>query len=124
MRVLLVDDDRDTRIIFRTVFQISGHEVVEAADGLEALRMVEQHALDVILMDLQVPGKNGWETTQALQANPETAHIPVIAVSAHALAEHRERARDAGCVGYLTKPVEPLAVVEEVERILRATRVA
>lgn len=119
MRVLLVDDDRDSRIIFRTVFEVSGYEVVEAGDGEEALRLAELHALDVILMDMEVPGRNGWETTRALQEDPQTSRIPVVALSAHALPQHKARAREAGCVSYLTKPIEPKNVVQEVERILR-----
>jgi two-component system, cell cycle response regulator DivK len=120
MKVLLVDDDADSRIIFRTVFQLSGCQVVEAADGLEALRAASEHSLDVILMDLELPGKHGCDTTRELKENSGTSHIPVIAISAHAMPHHKARALDAGCIGYITKPIEPRAVVEEVERILRA----
>ena len=118
MRVLLVDDDRDSRLILRTIFEVSGYEVIAAGDGEDALRMVEEHAPDVILMDLEIPETNGWDATRALHDDLDTSHIPIIAVSAHALPEHKARAREAGCVAYLTKPIEPAAVVREVERIL------
>jgi two-component system, cell cycle response regulator DivK len=120
MRVLLVDDDEDCRAIFRKVLEISGYEVLETGDGTAAIHLAGQEALDVVLMDMEVPGTNGWETTRTLRQDPRTAHIPVIAVSAHAMTEHVERARAAGCVSYLTKPIEPKQVVEEVERILRS----
>ncbi|HLM68345.1 MAG TPA: response regulator, partial [Longimicrobium sp.] len=72
----------------------------------------------VILMDVAMPGIDGWEATRRLKADPETAHIPVVALTAHAMAEDRQRAVDAGCESYLAKPVEPRKVVEEVERLL------
>lgn len=119
MRVLVVDDDHDSRTIFRTAFEAFGYEVMEAGNGEEVLRLVEEQDFDVILMDMQVPGQDGWETTRALQEHPATSDVPVIGVSAHAMDEHISRARAAGCVSYLTKPIEPRYVVEEVERILR-----
>ena len=120
MRVLLVDDDGDSRTIFRTMFERFGHEVLEAEDGEDALRLAGEHPLDVILLDMELPGKNGWEITRILQSDARTARMPVIALSAHALAQHEAQAREAGCVGYLTKPIGPTHVLQAVERILRS----
>ena len=124
MRVLVVDDDGDSRAILRMALEHCGHEVMETGRGSDVLPLARQHPFDAVLMDLEVPGMDGWETTRALRGDPETAHIPVIAVSAHALPAHRARARAVGCVSYLTKPVEPLAVVREVEGILRRAAAA
>lgn len=120
MRVLLVDDDGDSRTIFRTMFERFGHEVVEVENGENALRLAGEHPLDVILLDMELPGKSGWEISRILQEDARTARIPVIALSAHAMAKHEAQAREAGCVGYLTKPIAPKLVLEEVERILRS----
>jgi two-component system, cell cycle response regulator DivK len=118
MRVLVVDDDGDSRNIYRAALEFSGYEVVEAADGEEALRLAVCRSPDVVLMDMAVPRMDGWATTRALREGVRTAHIPVIGVSAHALPAQIARAREAGCVSYLTKPVEPRLIVEEVARTL------
>lgn len=120
MRVLVVDDDADSRIIYTSLLQSRGHEVLAAVDGLEGVRLAEVWGPDVILMDLGVPGIDGWEATRRIKAGRETRSIPVIAVSAHALPEHRARAREAGCCCYLTKPVDPHEVVANIQRTVLA----
>lgn len=120
--VLLVEDNEDNRTIYTTILRHYGHEVHEAATGEEGILMARKHKPGVILMDVAMPGIDGWEATRRLKADPETASIPVVALTAHAMAEDRQRAVDAGCESYLAKPVEPRRVVEEVERLLaRAT---
>ena len=116
--VLLVEDNEDNRTIYSTILRHYGHEVVEAATGEEGIRLAKEVQPGVILMDVAMPGIDGWEATRRLKADPATAAIPVIALTAHAMAEDRQRAEDAGCEGYLAKPVEPRRVVEEVERML------
>jgi two-component system cell cycle response regulator DivK len=116
--VLLVEDNEDNRTIYTTILRHCGHEVAEAATGEEGIRLARELRPGVILMDVAMPGIDGWEATRRLKADPETAHIPVVALTAHAMAEDRQRAADAGCESYLAKPVEPRKVVEEVERLL------
>lgn len=116
--VLLVEDNEDNRTIYTTILRHCGHEVAEAGTGEEGIRLARELRPGVILMDVAMPGIDGWEATRRLKGDPQTARIPVIALTAHAMAEDRQRAADAGCEGYLAKPIEPRRVVEEVKRML------
>lgn len=116
--ILLVEDQEDNRTIYRTILEHAGFRVAEALDGAEAVRLARDAAPALVLMDISLPGMNGWEATRILKADPATARIPVIALTAHALDADRERAMAAGCDGYLTKPIEPRAVLAEVRRFL------
>lgn len=114
--VLLVEDNLDNRIIYSTILRHHGFKVVDAVTGEEALQKVAGERPDIILLDISIPGIDGWRVAERLKASPETREVPIIAVTAHALAEHEERARDVGCDGYLAKPVSPMRVLEEVRR--------
>lgn len=116
--VLLVEDNEDNRIVYRTMLEHSGFDVVEAGNGEDALEMAQSARPDIILMDISIPGIDGWTATERLRADPATREIPVIAVTAHALPEHRERAGTLGCEGFLTKPCSPRRLLEEVRRVL------
>ncbi|HEU0013909.1 MAG TPA: response regulator [Longimicrobium sp.] len=116
--ILLVEDNEDNRTIYSTILRHFGHEVAEAANGEDGIRLAQELNPAVILMDVAMPGIDGWEATRRLKADHRTAKIPVIALTAHAMAEDRQRAQDAGCESYLSKPVEPRKVVEEVQRLL------
>lgn len=116
--ILLVEDHEDNRIIYRTALEHFGYRVLLAPDGGEGLRLAREELPDLILMDVSIPVVDGWEATRILKSEPETRHIPIVALTAHALAADRERAREVGCDGYLAKPVEPRRVVEEVRRYL------
>ena len=117
--VLLVEDNVHNRRIFQGVLSHAGFEVVEAEDGARALELVRQSRPDLILMDLSIPVVDGWECTRRLKADEATRAIPIIALTAHAMSGDEDRARAAGCDGYLTKPISPKRVVEEVRRVLR-----
>jgi two-component system cell cycle response regulator DivK len=117
--VLLVDDDVHNQRIFDTVLRHSGFRVVMAATGDEALREAHAHLPDLILMDLSIPVVDGWECTRQLKANPATRHIIILALTAHAMRGDQERATEAGCDGYLAKPISPKKLVEEVKRRLK-----
>lgn len=117
--VLLVEDNVDNRMIYRTILEFAGYSVLEALDGQTALDRAREDQPDLILMDISIPLLDGWETTRILKQDPATADIPIIALTAHALAADRQRAEEVGCDGYLAKPVVPSHVVEEVERFLR-----
>ncbi len=116
--VLLVEDNPHNRKIFSGMLGHAGFAVVEAEDGHQALAAMEKALPDVILMDLSIPGVDGWEVTRRLKADPRTQKVPIIALTAHAMRGDEERARAAGCDHYLAKPISPKKVVEEVRKIL------
>jgi CheY-like chemotaxis protein len=117
-RVLLVEDNEDNLVVYRTILEHVGFLVIEARDGEEGVSRARTERPDIILMDISIPKMDGWEATQRLKADGETASIPIIALTAHALEEDRLKAMRAGCDGYLAKPVEPRRVVEEVEKFI------
>lgn len=116
--ILLVEDHEDNRNIYRTILEHFGYTVLIATDGREGLRVARERKPDLILMDIAIPLVDGLQATRTLKSDPETAEIPVIALTAHALQEDRERAMEVGCDGYLAKPVQPRRVLQEVERFL------
>lgn len=116
--VLIAEDNDDNRIVYSTMLEHYGYRVVYTKDGSEVMRMAGEEKPSVILMDISLPGMDGWTATRHLKENPDTAHIPVIAITAHALSEDRKKAEEVGCDGYLSKPVEPRRVLEEVERFV------
>lgn len=118
--VLIVEDNADNRIIYRTILEHSGFTVIEAMDGESGVRLTRDRRPDVVIMDISIPVIDGYEATRRLKADPETAKIPVMALTAHAMAEDRIRAAEAGCDAYLSKPAEPKEVVAEVWRLLAA----
>ena len=117
-RVLLVEDNEDNRTIYSTVLRYLGYEVIEAEDGLRAVALARSELPDLILMDISIPGMDGWEATRVLREDPATRAIPIVALTAHALADDRKRATEVGFSSYLAKPIEPNAVVAEVRRWL------
>lgn len=105
-RILLVEDNEMNRDMLSRRLVRKGFEVEVAVDGQQALDVAESTAPDVILMDMSLPVLDGWEATRRLSANPVTAKIPVIALTAHAMESDREAALEAGCVDYDTKPID------------------
>jgi CheY-like chemotaxis protein len=116
--ILLVEDNEDNLVVYRTILEHVGYSVIEARDGEEGVNRARQHLPDLILMDISIPKIDGWEATQRLKSEDSTRAIPIIALTAHALEEDRQKAVQAGCDGYLAKPVEPRRVVQEVERFV------
>ena len=114
--LLLVEDNEDNRIIYSTVLRHLGYVVIEAQDGVEAVECARSALPDLILMDISIPRMDGWEATRVLRADPRTRAIPIIALTAHALADDRERASEVGFTTYLATPIEPRVVVAEVRR--------
>jgi len=117
-RILLVEDNDDNLSVYRTILEHTGYEVLEARDGVAGVEQARGGQPDLILMDISLPRLDGYEATRILKTDPSTRHIPIIALTAHALEEDRERARDVGCDGFLAKPIEPSRVVREVGRYL------
>ena len=116
--VLLVEDNEDNLVVYRTILEHVGYIVIEARDGEEGVNRARSEMPDIILMDISIPKMDGWEATERLKADDETRPIPIIALTAHALEEDRAKAMRAGCDGYLAKPVEPRRVVQEVEKFI------
>jgi len=116
--VLVVDDFIDAREMYAEYFVFSGFRVVEASNGAEAVQKALELTPQVILMDLSMPGMDGWEATRRLKADRRTKDIPVIALTGHALTGFSESAKLAGCDAFVTKPCLPDALVEEVRRVL------
>ncbi|HLU25335.1 MAG TPA: response regulator [Longimicrobiales bacterium] len=122
--VLLVEDNDDNRHVYALILRHAGYRVVEARTGDEAVSLARSELPDLILMDISIPAMDGLQATSLLKAEGRTAEIPVVALTAHALAMHRRRAREVGCDGYLTKPCEPRTVVAEVARFIGPPTVA
>jgi CheY-like chemotaxis protein len=106
MKILLVEDNEMNRDMLSRRLQRRGHEVLIAVDGAEALRVAGEAQPELVLMDLSLPVMDGWEATGRMKANPQTAAIPVIALTAHAMDADRERALAAGCDDFDTKPID------------------
>jgi CheY-like chemotaxis protein len=120
--VLVVDDVEDGREIVAEYLGFRGYRMATAADGHEALARAFELAPDIILMDLSLPGIDGWEVTRRLKADPRTRRTPVIALTAHALQSSREEALAAGCDSVVTKPCLPKDLEREIEKQLAAAR--
>ena len=116
--VLVVEDYQDAREMYAAYLQYSGFDVAEAANGVEAVEKTTELLPDIVLMDLALPRMDGWEATRRLKSDPRTRHIPVVALTGHALAGHAEGAREAGCDAFVTKPCLPDALVAEIRRLL------
>jgi two-component system cell cycle response regulator DivK len=121
-KVLLVEDNLHNRRIFSSVLRHFGFEVIEATDGESAIELCRQAAPNLVLMDLSLPIKDGWAATRELKADETTQDIPIIALTAHAMSGDEQKALEAGCDGYLAKPISPKRVVEEVQKFLRRRR--
>jgi CheY-like chemotaxis protein len=116
--ILVVDDYQDAREMYAEYLQFSGFRVAEARNGNEAVEQAVALKPDLILMDLSLPGMDGWEATRRLKADEATRHIPIVALTGHALAGASEGARRAGCDSFVTKPCLPDDLVVEVRRML------
>jgi CheY-like chemotaxis protein len=109
--------------MYAAYLQFSGFDVAEASNGLEAVEKTTELLPDIVLMDLALPRMDGWEATRRLKADARTRHIPVVALTGHALAGHADGAREAGCDAFVTKPCLPDALVAEIRRLLDQHRV-
>ena len=120
--ILVVDDYQDAREMYAEYLQFSGFRVAEARNGNEAVAQARSLKPDLILMDLSLPGMDGWEATRVLKADDATKRIPIVALTGHALAGASEGARKAGCDSFVTKPCLPDDLVVEVRRMLNAVK--
>ncbi len=117
-KVLLVEDNEMNRDMLGRRLQRRGYEVIIAVDGAEGVAMAQRDRPDLILMDMSLPVMDGWEATRRLKAAPETQAIPIIALTAHAMADDREKAMEAGADDYDTKPIELDRLLRKIETLL------
>ena len=117
-KILYVEDNEDNVYMLVRRLERKGYEVVVANDGEQGVAMVRSESPALVLMDLSLPVLNGWEATRQIKADPELSKIPVIALSAHAMSGEREKALDAGCDDFDTKPVELPRLLSKIEALL------
>ena len=117
MKILLVEDNEMNRDMLSRRLIRKGHEVVMAFDGEQGVTMARDEAPDIILMDMSLPTIDGWEATRRIKADAATRHLPVIALTAHAMAGDRDRALRAGCDDYDTKPVDLERLLGKIEAL-------
>ena len=117
-RILVVEDQEDNRRIVRDLLLASGYQLIEATTGEEGLKMATTEKPDLILMDIQLPGMDGYEVTRRIKANPELNAIPIIVVTSYALSGDDKKAFDAGCNGYVTKPFSPRVLLAKIREFL------
>jgi CheY-like chemotaxis protein len=123
-KLLLVEDNEDNRDMLSRRLVRKGYEVVCAVDGAEGVLLAASASPDLILMDMSLPVLDGWEATRQIKAASATRTVPVIALTAHAMAGDREKAVAAGCDDYDTKPVELPRLLQKIETLLGAQKVA
>lgn len=119
-RILLVEDNDFNRDMLSRRLKRRGYEIINAADGEQALRLASAEPPDLILMDINLPGMDGWEATRRIRADELTASIPIIALTAHARTGDREKTIGAGCDEYETKPVNFESLLSKMETLLGA----
>jgi len=117
-RILIVEDNMDTYELMRFILERNGYITFLAMNGRDGMNAARKQKPDLILMDLSMPEMDGWEAARRIRQDPHTASIPMIAVTAHALPGDRQRALEAGCSDYVTKPINLAALVEVVNRAL------
>jgi two-component system cell cycle response regulator DivK len=118
VRILYVEDNEDNIYVVKNRFTRAGFTVLVATDGEQGVAMAAAEQPDLILMDLRLPVMDGWEATKRIKAQPETRHIPIVALTAHAMTGDREKALAAGCDDFDTKPVEMPRLLEKVRALL------
>ncbi len=116
--ILVVEDQEDNRRIMRDLLTSVGYEVIEAVTGEEGVAAAETHRPDLILMDIQLPGLDGYEATRQIKANPDLEHIPIIVVTSYALSGDDVKAFEAGCNAYVSKPFSPRELLAKIREYL------
>jgi two-component system, cell cycle response regulator DivK len=117
-RILVIEDNEDNRRILRDLLMSAGYEPIEAVTGEEGVNLAETHRPNLILMDIQLSGMDGYEATRRIKINPALRQIPVIAVTSYALSGDEVKAMEAGCDDYVTKPFSPRALLAKIREFL------
>jgi two-component system cell cycle response regulator DivK len=117
-RILVVEDNRDNMMLITDLLQTLEYVVIQAGDGQSGVKLAEAELPDLILMDLSLPVMDGWAATRQIKANPTLQHIPIIALTAHAMVGDRERALAAGCDDYLAKPIDLSLLTVKITQLM------
>jgi CheY-like chemotaxis protein len=123
-RILIVEDNEMNRDMLSRRLERKGYAVVMAVDGAEGVQKAASESPDIILMDMSLPVLDGWEATRRVKGDPATARIPVIALTAHAMAGDRDKTIEAGCDDYDTKPIDLPRLLGKIEALLRKAKAA
>jgi two-component system cell cycle response regulator DivK len=119
VKVLVIEDNEKNRYLISFILKGAGYEVVEAITGEAGVEMAIREHPDLVLMDIQLPGIDGYEATRRIRASPADDKIPIIALTSYAMTGDRERALAAGCTGYVEKPINPDTIMDEIQKYLR-----
>jgi two-component system cell cycle response regulator DivK len=119
-KILYIEDSPSNRLLVSRILLVEGYEVIEAEDGILGIELAKKEHPDLILMDMNLPDKDGYALTREIREIPELADIPVVAMTANVMHGDREKTLEAGCVGYIPKPIDVDALPEQVARFLEA----
>ena len=117
-RILVVEDNDDNLYLIRYILEKNGFEAIEARNGLSGIDLAAKEKPDLIIMDIQLPDINGLETTRRIRASKTNRKIPIIALTSYAMAGDRRKALEAGCTGYIEKPINPETIMAEIKKYL------
>jgi two-component system cell cycle response regulator DivK len=117
-KILYIEDSPSNRLLVTRILLVEGYEVLEATDGIEGIEMAKSENPDLILMDMNLPEVDGYELTEKIKADPELTDIPVVAMTANVMQGDREKALQAGCVGYIPKPIDVDSLPKQVADFL------
>src|SRR5215510_4629806 len=120
-KILYIEDTENNRILITRRLEKKGYQLLTADDAEQGLAMAERELPDLILMDMGLPGIDGWEATRRLKSSPKLRHIPVVALTAHAMQEERDKSLQAGCDDYDTKPFEFPRLLDKIQALLAAS---
>lgn len=114
-KILVIEDNEQNLYLMTFILEKHGYEVIQARDGREGIELARQHIPMMILLDIQLPGMDGYAVARKLRSNSALATVPIVAVTSYAMAGDRERVLEAGCTGYIEKPINPETFVAEIE---------
>jgi two-component system cell cycle response regulator DivK len=117
-KILVIEDNEQNIYLLTFILEKHGYEVLQALNGMDGIEKVKKTSPDLILLDIQLPEMNGYEVARELRKIPESKVIPIIAITSYAMAGDREKALEAGCTGYLTKPINPDTFISRIEEFL------
>ena len=123
-KILIVEDNEKNMYLISFILKKNGYEVIEATSGEQGVELAIKEKLDLIIMDLQLPGIDGLEATKRLRASKADGEIPIIALTSYAMIGDKEKALEAGCTGYIEKPINPDTVLSQIEKYLKKQAVS
>ncbi|MDO9550095.1 MAG: response regulator [Methanoregula sp.] len=118
-KVLVIEDNEKNRYLISFILKAEGFDVIEAITGEEGVEMAIRESPDLVLMDIQLPGIDGYEATRQIRASKVNDTIPIVALTSYAMSGDRERALSAGCNGYVEKPINPDTIIDEIRKYIR-----